>query len=1237
MSHATRLRLSAFGAASLLVTCAARPLAAQESTRSDTLAGRVTSTVANAPVSGAVIFVTRGPDRLVKQDTATADGRWRVTFTPGTGDYLVFISAPGAVSFRTRVTRTGSEQLFIVDAQLNTGAATQLAAVRVQAQAPRPDRTDRTGALPTVGSNERIAEGVYGAVSPTAAGNPLATAATIPGLNVGAGGITALGAGGDQSLTTLNGLASGASLPREARTRTRASLSSYDPAVGGFSGALVQQELEPGREDTERRSSFTLDAPALRSGDALARAYGLRPSTFQVSGALTGALDDARLYYATAAQLSHRSASQSSLLTSPASVLALDGLDAADVTRVQRDLLTVGVPSGRSSLSTVVDQLKLVGQIDRTPRALHAIRVTGVLDAHQTTGADLSPVSLPGVGSRERAVTAAVQFGMVAFLGTRRPVQNDFRTSVSVQATSRAARTPLPAGLVRVPDLVAGVNDPSTAVPTLRFGGFNGLTGDRANMTWEVADDFSWLRGGRKHLFKLHAWSRIDALRDETTTDALGSFSYNTLDDFTSGRPASYTRTLSQPTRAGATWNAATAFAHRWAPSRVFQLMWGARLEANTFLGSPDRNGALESALGLRTDNAPSAIAFSPRVGMTWYLVRDAAGGTMTQASDLARRSSLPVGMIRAGVGEFRGLYRADAMTNADGATGLANAFRRLTCIGAGTPSTDWVTYGIGGGPTQCAAGAPALGDAAPAVSILGPKYQPPRNWRASAGWTSRFAKVDYRVDATYALNLRQGSVLDRNLRTLPAFTLASEHGRQVYVPVTSIDASSGGVSATASRLAPAFGPVMERVGDLRGYARNLTLSLTPDLNVQGAGDAYLNLNYTWASARAASRGFDGGTGGDPRAIEWARSPYDIRHQVIAQFARTLPRDVGLSVFLSLQSGLPFTPLVAGDINGDGLANDRAFIPGAGPPALDALLAGAPKAVARCLTAQRGRIAGRNSCEGPWSQSMQVRLDAPGRAIGLPRRARLALQFANPLGALDRALHGSDGLRGWGSGSEPNPVLLIPRGFDGTTKGFRYDVNPRFGETRPSRIARPLDPYGITLDVQLSLSVDPEVQELRRQMKPGRAGDRRPKLSADSLMARYQRSMPSLYVGLQALSDTLLLSPVQIDSLALFERRYRATLDSVYRPLVAYLAELPDRYDGAAALTQVQAVDSLAWEATYAVGPRARATLSPLQMTVLPEFVRRLLNDPLDLMRRTHTRYELDVTPQGASYSMYRR
>lgn len=1212
-------------------------MAAQTTSRADTLTGRVTALETGAPISGATIFVTRGPDRLLQQDTSRADGRWRVIFTPGTGDYLVFISSPGATSFRKRVTRAAAEQQFTVDAALKTGAVTQLAAVRVQAAAPRPERQNRTGAEPTVGSNERTAEGVFAAVSPTSTGNPMATAATIPGLNVGPNGISTLGAGGEQSLVTLNGLASGATVPREIRTRTRGTLSNFDPAIGGFSGALVAQELDPGRQDTRRTSSVSINAPALQTADPLARAYGMRPATLQASLGQNGTLSENRLFYTTAAQVSRRTARQASLLDAPTRSLALDGLDPADVAQVQQGLAARGLSGFAAAPSNVVDQLNLVGQIDRTPRGLHAKRVTGLVDAKRITGAGLSPTALPDIGLRETNVTAAAQYGSVDFIGTRRPYQNDFRASAMVQQQTRDAATLRPAGQVRVPDLVTDPTSIATPVPTLAFAGYNGPSGTRRTTTLEAADDLLWLRGGRSHLFKAHLWSRLDAVRDETSANGAGTFAFNSFADLQANRPASYSRTLVQPARDGMAWNGAAAMAHRWAPSRVFQLLWGARVDANRFLGTPAANPALTSALGVRTDRMPSDLTISPRIGATWYLVRETAGNSMTRGTETSLHSSLPAGMIRFGAGDFRGIYRAGMQADADGATGLPGSTQRLLCIGAGVPLPDWTSYRDGVGPAACASGAPSLAFSAPSVTLLGPAYHAPASARASLGWISRIPGVDYRIDATYALNRNQGSQIDRNLRATPAFTLASESGRPIYVNASDIDAGSGGASSQGSRISTNYGAVMERVGDLRGRAGNVTLSLTPDFSSVGNGDLYVNFNYTWASARAQLRGFDLATGGDPRQAEWARSPFDIRHQMIAQVGTSVWGGVGLSAFLRLESGLPFTPIIGGDINGDGATNDRAWIPTSDSPAFAGLLQNAPSTVARCLTRQRGTIAGLNSCEGPWSQSMELRVDLPGRMLGLPQRARVALQFANPIGAIDRALHGATGLRGWGAQSTPNPVLFVPRGFNAGTGQFTYDVNPQFGETRPSRLSRPIQPFGVLLDFRFDLSVQGEVQELRRQLKPGRGGDHRPRLSEDSLMARYQRSMPSVFVAVQALSDTLLLTATQIDSLSTLEARYRAELDTIYRPLVRYLAALGDSYDGAKALTEVQRVDSIAWDRTYITGGAAKTVLAPIQFNIVPEFLRRLMTEAPDAMRRDHVRYEMDVSPQGSSFSMSRR
>jgi hypothetical protein len=125
------------GALSDLGSIGARPAFAQDVPRGapEVIRGHVVDDSARA-VPGVTVIVTRGPDRLVRQTTADADGRFSVTFEAGTGDYLVVVSAPGFVTARRRVqrldsARPGGAGELVADFRLARGVAT-LAGVQVR-------------------------------------------------------------------------------------------------------------------------------------------------------------------------------------------------------------------------------------------------------------------------------------------------------------------------------------------------------------------------------------------------------------------------------------------------------------------------------------------------------------------------------------------------------------------------------------------------------------------------------------------------------------------------------------------------------------------------------------------------------------------------------------------------------------------------------------------------------------------------------------------------------------------------------------------------------------------------------------------------------------------------------------------------------------------------------------------------------------------------------------------------
>lgn len=278
------LRTSARFAFFLQLTCAA----AQGQAPPDHIHGRVTDDSSRAVVSASV-FVTRGPDRALKQTTTDSSGRYSLLFEDGTGDYLVAVTAPGLKTARRRVQRQGSERELVADFVLGRDLAL-LAAVKVTATQPVRATNRVSPYNPETGASEKWSDGVQGQLPPTVAGNVSAIAGTIPGVTLGPNGPAILGSGSESNLTTLNGLSlGGASLPRAARTDTRVTGATFDPTRGGFSGANIDVRLGAGdRMYQQRNAFFTFDARPLQFTDAIGRATGAQVGSFAEAPAPTG-------------------------------------------------------------------------------------------------------------------------------------------------------------------------------------------------------------------------------------------------------------------------------------------------------------------------------------------------------------------------------------------------------------------------------------------------------------------------------------------------------------------------------------------------------------------------------------------------------------------------------------------------------------------------------------------------------------------------------------------------------------------------------------------------------------------------------------------------------------------------------------------------------------------------------------------------------------------------------------
>ncbi len=1209
----------------VLVALAGFAGAANAQSTADVIRGHVTSD-SGKTVIGATVVVTRGPDRLSQNTTTDSAGNYMVRFDPGTGDYLVYVAFTGLRPARRRVQRQGTERELVANFVLAVDV-TLLATQRVTADRPVRASNQINPTQPETGASEKFSDGVNGALSPTIAGDLNAIAGTLPNVTLTPSGISILGSDPSSTLTTLNGMNfPGVSVPRAARTETRVTGSTYDATRGGFTGANVDVRLGPGSRNYQRQNGFvTFDPRTLQYTDPTTRSLGTTSGGARTSFGADGELIRRALTYNVAIDLARSVADPATLLDADAQSLLRAGASPDSVARIIALSSPMGLPlSGRGVPSNRLhDGITWLGRLDDTRDTLTARTLTTYVGYTKDGALNFTPLAAPTASGERTSRTLGAQLTLDNFVGPGRRVLTETRLGASAvhNQTSPYSSVPGASVLLRSTD-VTGVSD----IAGITLGGASFLANEDSRWTAEGANETIWNAGGRRHRFKTLLWARADGLHQSGSGNRLGTFSFNSVEDFAANRPSSFSRTLTQPDASGSAWNTAAAFSHQWAPTRFFSLLYGARVEANGFGDTPPVNTALEQALGVRTGLAPTMFHVSPRVGFSYTYNRDRDNGAGASFTPVGHYFRSVTGTLRGGIGEFRDLLRPGILADASAANGLPGGTSFLSCVGAAVPLPNWSRFSSDPSaiPSQCLDGSGVLAERAPSVTLIDRGYDVPRSWRASLDWTTSFHNWMIRANTLGSYDLSQPGVIDANFAGAPKLSLSGEGNRPVFVSPAGIDANTGSVSATEARRSTQYGRVAERVSDLKGYGGQFTLGISPDpFKFRAKYSFFTSFGYTIQETRRQYRGFDGAAFGDPRTIEWAPGSQDARHIFVLSGGLSAPHIGTITGFSRIQSGLPFTPIVQGDVNGDGRSGDRAFIPN---PAVETdaalasqlrtLMVSGSGAARSCLEANLGRAVDRNGCRGPWTQSFSMQW-TPQIPRKIARRVNANLYLQNVLAGIDQLAHGGDDLRGWGSPAAPDPTLLIPRGFDVNAKRFKYDVNARFADTRP-RHTLFRDPFRLVLDFTIDLSVDYDLQQLRRAVEPVKGPSGWLRRGADSLAAFYLSNTSDIHKVLMAESDSLFLSASQMAGLRRADSAFSERVRALYKPLGEFLAR-GQGGAGKAELDSVQATQKAYWKVFWEQPEIADSIVTPAQRELIPLF-KSMLSVPKQ--QREHSQYQ---------------
>jgi hypothetical protein len=1125
--------------------------------QNDIIRGKVTDQEGLA-LSGVRVTATSIPGNVTRDVRTNGRGDFQIIFPGGTGDYMMGYALIGYLYKQQEVKRLADEEVLIANATLNV---VQLDTIAIVASIQQ--KVNRNQSTPDVGGTERainsnnLAADVQGDLAAMAASLP--GVLLVPGIDGAADGFSVLGAGSDQNSSTLNGLPLGQNnLPRDAQINSSLTTSPYDVTKGGFSGGNFNITAQNGSNFRTRGMSWVVNVPQLEWTDRAAQATGTEYTNVSAGGTVSGPLILNKAFYNVSYQLGRNARDNSTLKDNNPLGFQTAGVNEDSVSRFLNILTGQSVPGLGIGAhpNRLNDNGSFLGRINIQPPS-------------STTGQSLGFTFNGGWGRQSPAFGGITQLPSSSGDRTNwngglqaqhsayvKLVLSETNVGVNMSRNHGDPYLSVPAGRVRVTsDLASG-----SGVQNLTFGGNQGLSSTSESMNVTAQNTLSWFDNANKHRVKLGTEFAYAAATSNPANNLLGTFTYNSLADLENGVPSSFSRLLSISERQTEQVNGSISLGDTYRKSQDFQLQYGIRADALHYLTTPKFNPAVQATFGRNNSDVPTPISISPRVGFSWVVGKSndiEAYFGQVRAPRAVMRGGLAV-LTNAGGGDIGG-----AIDN----TGLASGAQQLLCIGSAVPTVNWATWGADPStvPTTCAGGAPSeFTSTVPNVTLYSDAFRPSRSIRSNLSWNGAIldARFTLNAEGTFSVNANQSRNVDLNFDNVTRFTLPNEN-RPVFVDTGSIVATTGQIAARDARITQSFARVSEIRSDMQSRTAQLSFRLSPIYRVPVK--FRWNAAYTLTSTREQVNGFNSTDGSPLRALQWNRSsqgPHQISYGLTYLFFNA----INVSWNGQFRSGSYYTPLVAGDINGDGYNNDRAFIyptTTTATPALatgmTSLMANASPAVRSCLEKQFGKIATRNSCKGPWSSNASLNISLDRAKFHMPQRALISFSLTNPLGAADLIFNGSDHLKGWGQTPFPDASLLYVRGFDATTKQYQYEVNQRFGSTRPQTLTL-RNPVVLTTSVRIDLGATREKQTLEGSIGAGR--DRPGSKFPESFFRQTTPNQILNPLGVILRSqDTMRLSTKQADSIAVLNRRYQYRADSIWAPVGKEFATLGQTYD----------------------------------------------------------------------------
>lgn len=1176
-------------------------LQSTQDTLTVTISGRLLDGTGTA-LNDALVTVTALPGKIRKATRTDREGKYRLAFSAGDESYEIVAQKIGFGASEPTIVIANVERQITAPDIILRDFVTTLQDVSIDSRRPQVQAEH----LQTIGGNDRdlsiMDRAAFDELTDWLRENSVVTQLPSGGFSIG-------GADPSQNSVTIGGSTMlGNGIPSLLPIRASLAYAPYDVSSGQFSGGQLRIEpvnLSPEMTRPNRKAAISGTGPWLQLANRSSASTGQPYGSYKFSYYFNQPLIYGKMNVQAAVDITHNRTNASTLFRINSGVAGTMGLSRDSITHLKNVLDSFGLPVSMGSVSSRYSNTA-VGYVafNRVTNdyLVSSLRFNGQLSRSHNNGASIyaSQHSLTKASNGSGNVQLSLNWAPPTRL------LHSLQSVVGVQRNSSHPYLEIPAGRVRI-----ATSDSDARV--VRIGGNPLQKTEAFTKLWETNHSTRWMSRGGKHMRQIATLLRWDKQSSSALLNQLGTFHYQSIDDLRTGNASSFIRSISQsPSQSGSSWNTALAIGDSWRPSMTTRVIYGVRAEGSRiFIGEYDSNTVAKFGRGPKSYQE---VHLSPRIGLSWSV--DTTGKW---------------GAFQIGTGNFRGVVPLASVIQMKSQRGFPNQSISLQCIDAATPDWDW-SDAMGPAvtpPAQCDGSLPSLASVsetrAPDIMRFADKTKAPNTWRSSASWSKTWsspvpsseerAKANFRLkyntsnslaklSITDSRGFNQAGFMDLNLVREPYFRLDNEGGRAVFVSSDAISEFTGGVVTSGSRIFSDFNRVLERRSDLRN--RHLQLSGTYSTSISSVAPGKrttrsIAFSYSWT--RATEESYANNVDGNPFAKAWSPSSFSNRHTIISSvgFTKAHSKIYSIQLIGRISSGLPFTPLINSDVNGDGSFNDRAFV----SPTLINQLGKQSSRITDCLEKQSGRIAGRNSCNGPWSGDIDLHAFATRlnwwKNLFPGNPATFTLTARGLIAATDRVLHGNNP-RGWGNNIAVDQNLLTVRSYNAGTREFSYDVNPDFGSSGRTR-SMFMQPFALRLAVSISIG-NFSYYSGQKVLKLAKSEDRESSLRR--IADRLESINPDPISMIIAQSEKLLLTTEQMDSLNQFlvsNSQHRENILSIYSARILALSEgaapAGDRRDSlAVAAMRESQLEIGKGEAVWM--PRIRTLLSPEQLDILP-------------------------------------